>query len=297
MRPTLLALLLGSAAAGGCTGNGLFDDRDGDREPAGSCLTPAVERVDPRGQVLDYAIDGIHFPRTSEEASDLAADLDGSGRHNVLGSLLTLFATRYDLDAAVRDLIARGEIMHLIELRATSLDDAEGVGVTTSNGRVDGLGHFAGQIVDGHLHAELGTMPLSLTFPGLGRVFVLPLVGATLDADVTESGLRGKLSGGVPRAAIDALTAAFHEGMSRIVADECQPTCAKGSLGKILLDVFDANKDGALSLEEVRTNALTVGLLWPDLDLFRGTTLMPGCEGVSGNDALSVGVAFTATRL
>jgi hypothetical protein len=295
MRPTLFALcLLWVTAAAGCTSDDLFNDDD--RRDV-LCRTPEVERVDPRGQILEYAIDCIHFPKDSDEASSYAANVDGTGRHNALGFLLTLFSTRYDLDGAVRELVARGEIAHTLELRATSLHDSDGVGVTTSNGRADGLGHFAGRIRGGHLHAELGTFPLSVTFPGLGRVFVLPLVGVTLDADVTEAGLSGTLSGGVRKDGIDALIAAFHEGMSRIVADECQPTCAKGSLAKILVDAFDADHDGALSLGEVRDNALTQGLLWPDLDLYQGTTLMPGCDGGSGGDALSVGVAFTATRL
>ena len=57
--------------------------------------------------------------------------------------------------------------------------------------------------------------------------------------------------------------------------------------------LFDANTDGTITAKELRTNALIMSLLAPDLDLFDSAGIYnPRVDGV--NDSLSFGVGFTA---
>ena len=66
----------------------------------------------------------------------------------------------------------------------------------------------------------------------------------------------------------------------------------------MLLQLFDADDNGVMTLAELRTNSLTMSLLAPDVDLRdAGRDYEPGCEELDGTaDALSVGAGFRAVR-
>jgi hypothetical protein len=275
-----------------CAAAGCFSTRDEDLD---TCPVPEPETV-VAGASFEYVVDSFHFPSSYKESQDLGVDLDRHGDpDNQIGAILALFADRYDLDGATRSLIESGAIVHVVELRARSLADATGVGVTTTNGHAGGIGHLAGRIAGGRLHAELGTLPLAVTLPGLGRTFVLPLVGVTLDAEVSAEHMQGTIAGAIRAEDTDLLVQAIHEGFTRIVSDACQPICPERSFAELLLEVFDADHDGVIGLDELRTDPVTVALLAPDVDLYDGDTLGPGCDPTAEDDALSVAIGFTAT--
>ena len=70
--------------------------------------------------------------------------------------------------------------------------------------------------------------------------------------------------------------------------------CDPGSSGASVLGVFNTDDDCAISIEEVRQSALLMNLFAPDLDLYNGAIFDP--EGDGTNDAVSIGVKFTAAN-
>ncbi len=65
-----------------------------------------------------------------------------------------------------------------------------------------------------------------------------------------------------------------------ITRDCTSSGCASGSLGQSLLDTFDADHDGTVTVTEVRTNSLVEPFFALDLDL----------DGDGTKDALSAGI-------
>jgi 16S rRNA processing protein RimM len=108
-------------------------------------------------------------------------------------------------------------------------------------------------------------------------------------------GLAAVDPGGGPLGRVEEL---FHEGFSRIIADECAAGCAPSSFGAALLALFDDDGDGAISLDELRASQLTRDILAPDVDLFAPSgAVAPACGAAAvAPDALSVAIGFSARR-
>lgn len=284
------------------------------------CDAPVRTAVDLAGDRHHFVVDVIDVPSSQSEAEMLALDLDRDEwdrPDNKLGSVLGILGSfgDQDLDGEVAELMAAGEMLHLIEVQATSLEGADGVGVVIRHGvDLDGdpdddfsgeetfavddsvtPGVLTGRIVDGIVSVEMGTAPIAVTFPGLEEPFLLRLVGARLEAQVTESGLSGRIAGGLPVEEIDGtLIPAMTEGLGRIVARDCpEGSCEPESFGELLLLQFDEDADGTIAEAELASASLTRSLLEPDLDLFDATgDYVPSCDGAK--DVLSVGIGFRA---
>ena len=281
--------------------------------------------VDPDGTVRGYVIDRIDLPGNSAEAHTYGLDIDywyEGAADNQLGQVLGAIAeyAGYDLDVEANALIDAGAILHLFELRATSLTDADGVGLRigqaidadgdpTDNFSGDeplgfdpgrSQGDVSGTIINGYLDLRVGTAPVAVTFPGLDAPYFLPLIEARVAAElVTETEIRGVIGGGIPQEVIDtSLLPILHDGLTRIIARDCPAgTCESGSFGDALLRVFDVDHDGTMTLAELRDSSLTQSLLAPDLDLRRDDgEPQDACADSRDADALSVGLGFHAVR-
>ncbi|ACY17529.1 hypothetical protein Hoch_5041 [Haliangium ochraceum DSM 14365] len=147
-----------------------------------------------------------------------------------------------------------------------------------------------------------GTVPFVL--PALddgAEPLQLTLVGARVQVGaVSEDGLaEGVLGGAVPFDEIEnTILPLFYEGIADTVATDCSgeapACCTADSAGAGILEFFDADDDCAVSLEEFSGNFFLSLFLNPDVDLFDDTgAYNPNTDGV--NDAMSLGVGFTAT--
>ena len=317
----VLAALLILAGAASCADD---DAQRCDRDP---------DVVDPDGVHHGWVVQQLNLPDNPDEAVVLGLEIyeypydETVVPDNSLGILIGVIAdySGYELDRETAAMIDAGQILHLLDVQATSLENATGVGVTIRHGidldgdpsdnfsgetfGVDpsrGEGFMSGTITDGHLEVHLGTAPIAVTFPGLDEPFVLQLIGAKIDAWFTPEGeLVGRLGGAIREEHIvSELIPVFHEGLSRIVARDCvDGVCAPDSLGRVLLDLFDSDEDGTLSLAELSSGSALTWLM-PDVDL-RNARLSensatagdyaPGCgDRDDVNDAVSVGLGFRA---
>jgi hypothetical protein len=280
--------------------------------------------IDPTGSHTQYVADSIDVPTTASEATALGLDLDGDPMlrpDNALGQILAVLVTEGggDPQGAVDNFVAQGTLIHIMDLQATSLVDATGVGFGLFVGQDSDVpafpadnfsgaemfliapetptdGFLEGAITGGHLGAGPGTVPLMVAVdPDLDPI-LLHLVGAKVVADVGPTNVvNGRLGGALTGAEVDnVLLPALHDIYALIVAEDCPGgVCTAGSAGETLLDLFDENKDGMITLAELQESALIQSLFAPDVDLFDATgAYNPRVDGLK--DSLSFGVGFTA---
>jgi hypothetical protein len=291
----------------------------GDDDESLRCLPHEPGAVDPAGMHEQFVVNAVYLPTTATSSNQFAFDLDADpqGRpDNMLGAILSIADWGgYDLNAESQMLVDAGEILHLLDVHTSSIDDAEDVGVTLAHAydldgdpsdnfsgvedfgidSTRGSGTLTGTVTNGRLVVDVGTVPLAVTFPGLDEPFILELRGARMEATFTEDGLEGRIGGAMsPEVVNGTVVPLFHEGLGRIVDSDCvDGVCPDGSFARTLLDLFDDDKDGSISLEELRENTLTSALFSSDVDMFdEDGNLAPGCDGVA--DSLSVAVGFDA---
>jgi hypothetical protein len=292
---------------------------------AAACEEPEVDawapgEIDPAGLPYRYLIDEVDLPDTMTEAETYGMVLDGNsiGRpNNALGQILTVVFAHVDsdLDRSANRAITDGRSLHLLEVQATSLADAAGVGVQIFLGvdrddpgdnfsgfetfdLVDGPASqpLTGEIVRGRLAADLGVVPLRIALPHVDRAFTLELEAAQIEADViTPTTVEGRIGGALSEQAVhDQLLPLILASLEGSIALDCDAgTCEPDSHGALFLELFDADGDGALTLDELASSSLVASLLLPDIDLFDADgNYGPRTDGVK--DALSVGLRFTA---
>jgi hypothetical protein len=274
----------------------------------------------PEGDTYQFVVDSIHLPEGAVDAQSLGFDLDGDPQcrpDNSLGQILSTVFNWLDTpgNEILADSIADGRIVHLVSVRSTSLADAEGVsvsvyiGVDTDGDPTDNFSgaetfdidaqiasvSMPGNIIDGVITAELGTVPLQIALPGVDEPFVMslnaPRLRATIEDGVLEAGLGGSLT---EKQVHDELLVVAWTAFDGIIADDCpNGACTPDTRGETLVDLFDTDGDGAVALDEFRTNDLVLLLVAPDVDLNdQAGAHNPRCDGV--NESSSVGVSFTA---
>ncbi len=280
--------------------------------------TDAVD-IDPAGIHHQYVVDSIQVPASPAEANDLGLNLDGDemGRpDNAFGQVLAVIFNNLDEEDPFNDEVAArilaGELIQLFDVQTTDLLDAGGAGFrgfvgadadSDPSNNLGGDGQFririsgdpmGGRIADGELHAWLGTVPIQFALPNVEEPLVLELHSAQVVAYVDQEGMSGKIGGGITEQDVDeVLMPALQFVIEREIEKSCDESgCVENSVGEWLRDEYDLNRDGEISLDEVRTSTLTGALLAPDVDLFCDGVASPRCDGVK--DSLSLGLGFTA---
>lgn len=273
------------------------------------------------------------MPVSAAQAQELGLDLDCDPRHypdNALGQILSSIWSE-DVNADVASMIQEGRLLHLIDVQATSVVDASGVGFTVLHGvdidgdpadnfsgtedfAVDGTrgqGTAAGSIAAQHLSARGGPLPIAFGLPSLEEIYILPIEGARIEVEVSGGGLSGRIGGGIRYEVVRAtLIPLFEYLFGELVARECVDAdagrppcgCAEGELGQTLLDYFDEQPDRAgtepdgdcvITADELRDSSLLSSLFAPDVDLFdQNGDLNPRQDGIE--DSLSIGIGLTA---
>ncbi len=277
--------------------------------------------IDPLGHQLMYVVDSIDLPNSYDESQAFGVVLDRNPLqrpNNAMGQVLSLIFSYVDvdLDDRVQSAIDDGRILHLLGVQATSLDEAAGVGaqiflgVDRDDDPLDNFsgtesfaieaGNFsqplAGEIDDGRLIVELGSVPLRIVLPNVDTPFTLELEAARIEADViTTTEIRGKLGGVILEEELHAsLLPLIYSSIQASLALDCVAgVCEQDSHGRFFLDLFDEDLDGAIGYAEFEDNSLIGSLLSPDVDMFDvDGNIRPRCDGIK--DSLSFGAAFTA---
>jgi hypothetical protein len=303
--------LLATLGLTGCSlyGGGGDDDDQDPPAPVGRCGEPMP--VDPEGTTTVWVVDGVELPSTYEQARALALDVDcdeGEYAENALGQVMAAIYSieNSDLNDEVQAMVDQGKLLHILQVRATSLRDAGGVGVTLRHGldtdgdptdnfdggesfAIDsgrGRGTVSGYIMDGALTAFGEQLPVGITLPTMDEPLIIPLEAAHMDGTIDGQVMQGRIGGAIPDQAVDLVLIPFiHQALLHAVDRDCpQGVCEEGSFGELLLEVFDADGDGAISLAELRDDDLTQALLVPDVDLDDDGT----------NDALSFALGYHA---
>ncbi len=326
-RLVLLALAAATTACAVDTGG------DDAFTPDGSCYDAPDECVNPQGSHYRYIVDSIHLPDSSVEARSIALDLDGDpqGRpDNQLGAIMPSLdsVSDYTLQTILSDGIDNGSIVLLIDVQATNLQSANGVGgrmlfghnprpaacvddeLTDCRHHLDGNGSFdidttsfidaavAGAVSGGLFTGGPAHVALEIDLPELVP-YPITLQGIGVRAQVTtgdDGRLEGIIAGGV---LVDEMVQVVFPALVELVARDCTGTaptcCAAGTLGETVLGLVDTDGDCTVSADELAANDLVQSLAAPDLDLLDADgAFNPRTDDV--RETISLGASFTAVR-
>jgi hypothetical protein len=328
-RTPLLLLLLSACAAE----PGYYPDDHLDQ----TCVDSLVERpaVDLSGAETTWVVDSITLPLTATQASQYGTNVDCDEQNrpdNSIGQVLATLASMWgsdDVNAVLAEYVADARLLHLITLRATSTTDADGAGFTVRHGiDVDGdpsdnfsgteafaidegrgRGTVTGRFIDGRLRARGGQVPFGIAMPYLDEVLIVPVEYASVDAEIVDGKLVGRIGGGITTEAVDIiLMPVFQYIVERIIDRDCTGVATQASRcgcvgsGDLLVDYLDEepdrpgdDQDGdcAVYTDELRRNSLVSSFLYPDVDLLDADgNLDPRADGVKDHN--SIGIGFTA---
>lgn len=219
-RAAVIAIMISSLGLAACGGD---DSSSGDDDGG--------QMIDPNGTHHTYVLDSVKVPSNTNEANQVAVDVDGDGRtENAIGGLLAalISAGNLDLQAQVDAQIQAGGVIILADMQATDLTNATGVGLrvylgdtasvtpapcsnpddpSTCGQHLTGDGMFQiaadspqnavviGQNVSGQFTGGPGNITIELALSG-GAPLKLTLIGARVKAGVSDSGLSSGVLGG-----------------------------------------------------------------------------------------------------
>ncbi len=289
---------VGSAAcASGGDGGGTpdtFVPKDGAiPTPDGGVLPDSITLPDAgSATALQAVMNKLLVPKSGGE---YAWTFGGTAPKNKLGGIIgavLLAAPNVDLQSQVDGQIDNGSLIMLFDLLADSLQNASAMNIVMAQGTdldnnpadnfsgseefsVAGAGSstikVAGAITNGHLVAD---GDVTVAIPVGSTPMVLTLKSGHVEADVSSSGMvNGQINGAIP---MNQVNSTLLPAIATLMND---PT-----LDPTVKTLFDANKDGTITAQELQSNILIAFLLTPDVDT----------DGQNGPDALSIGLGFTA---
>lgn len=278
------------------------------------CPDLEVEPIDLAAEQHTFVISAIEIPREVDDAERLGFDLDGDGGiDNAAGRMLSLL-DNIGATANIEALVESGAILHLLSIQATSLESASDVGVTVAHGvdedgdptdnfsglesfSIDdtkGRGTVSGHIEAGRLSARIGTLPIELTYPGVGAPVLLSVEFAHIEAEISDNEIRGRIGGAIVGSEVErVIKPILYDGLISLIEMDCADgVCVPDSRGEALTDLFDEDEDGFVSFLDFANAGVTNSFLFPDLDLFDEHGTLGACDREP--DALSIGIGFTA---
>jgi hypothetical protein len=279
--------------------------------------SPVITEAAPSPQVQPSTGVQYHFvtnqlllPATQSQAEAYALNVDGDSgesRDNHFGrllSLLTSAAPGLELQATLDDAVDTGKLVSLHVLKADdALNDPSAswsivLGHETGSAPAfDGSDEFTiapddvvnepivGALSAGHFSGGPGAAQTRIFL--FGKAVDVSLLGVRLEADISAQGCtNGKLGGGV---SVDE----FRGKLLPIVVDGLNAVLAANpDAAKPLLQAFDSDRNGEISMEELERNPLLMLAISPDLDLLDASgAFNPRQDGEK--DSYSAGFGFT----
>jgi len=284
-----------------------------------SALRPAPEftQAAPSAQVQPATGIQYHFvtsqlllPTTQAQAEAFALNVDGDSQQrgdNLFGKLLTLLTSAspgLQLQSTLDQALSTGKLVSLHVVKADDPLNDPSVSWSIVQGQethsapsFDGSDEFTvdpaapinspivGALSSGHFTGGPGAARLRIFL--FGQPVDVDFIGLRLEADVSAKGCaNGKLGGGVT---VDEfrgkLLPTIADGLNQVVK-------ADQAVANILLQAFDSDRDGTITVQELEANPVLMMAISPDLDLLDASgTFNPGQDGQK--DSYSVGLGFT----
>ena len=262
------------------------------------------------GVEYHFVTNKLQIPTTQEQAQAFALNVDGDSQgksDNMFGGLFTLLTSAIpgiDMQSTLDQAITSGQLVSLHEAKADDPLNDPSVSwsifqgqKTSSPPAFDGSDEFTldpaatinlpivGSLANGHFTGGPGTAHIQMFF--MGQLVDVNLVGVHLEADVTAQGcLNGKLGGGVTDEEFRSkLLPAIAGGLNLIIT-------ADQAGADTLLQSFDSDQNGTITVQELENNPLLMIVISPDLDLLDASgEFNPNQDGVK--DSYSLGLGFT----
>ena len=278
--------------------------------PSVTEAAPSAQAQPATGMQYHFVTDQLLLPTTQAQTQAFALNVDGdTGQRgdNVIGGLLTLLtsaAPGLEMQATLDQAVSTGKLvsLHLVTsddpLNDTSVSWSIVLGQETQSApSFDGSDEFpvdpaapvnapiVGSLTAGHFAGGPGAARLRISL--FGEPVDVDLIGLRLEADVSAKGCaNGKLGGGVTVGEFRGkLLPTIAAGLTQVVKGD--PAGAN-----ILLQAFDSDGDGAISVQELEKNPILMMAISPDLDLLDASSAFnPGQDGEK--DSYSVGLGFT----
>jgi hypothetical protein len=273
--------------------------------------TQTAQVLPTTGIQYHFVTNKLLIPTTQAQTQEFALNVDGDSQQksdNKFGELLTLLTSAtsdLELQLTLDQAINTGQLVSLHVVKADNPLNDPNVSWSIFPGQkaqlapiFDGSDKFTldptaasantpivGSLTNGHFTGSQGTAQVEMFL--LGQPVEVELVGVRLEADVSANGcINGKLGGGVT---VDEfrgkLLPAIADGLNQIIKTD-------NAVANTLLQVFDSDNNGTITIQELENNPLLMIAVSPDLDLFDASgKFSPGQDGV--NDSYSVGLGFT----
>ncbi|MBI5353829.1 MAG: hypothetical protein HZB50_14395 [Chloroflexi bacterium] len=256
-----------------------------------------------------FVTDQLILPATQELTQMFALNVDGDPQNqsdNLFGELLTMFTSAVpglELQASMDQAMNTDRVVSLHVVKANDPLNASNVSWTLLQGKRNdmtpnsGIEEFTldstatanppiiGSLTNGHFMGGPGTAQIHMSL--LGQLVEMNLIGIRLEADLSAEGCaNGKLGGAMT---VDE----FHNNVLPVVAEGLNRMVkADQTVTAPLLQTFDSDHNGAITLQELENNIFLSLALSPDLDLLDASgKYNPRQDGVK--DSYSVGLGFT----
>ena len=257
-----------------------------------------------------FVTNKLQIPTTQEQAQAFALNVDGDAQgkpDNMFGGFFTLLTSAVpgnEIQSTLDQAVASGQLVSLHDVKADDPVNDPSVSWTIFQGQTtssppafDGSDEFTldpaattnlpivGSLTNGHFIGGPGTAHIQMFF--MGQLVDMNLVGVHLEADVTAQGcVNGKLGGGVTDDEFRGkLLPAIAGGLNFLITTNQSGT-------NTLLQTFDSDKNGTITVEEIENNPLLMLMISPDLDLIDASgNFNPNQDGVK--NSYSIGLGFT----
>ena len=272
--------------------------------------TPTAVVMPTTGVEYHFVTNKLQIPTTQEQAQAFALNVDGDPQEkpdNMFGGLFTLLTSAVpgiEMQSTLDQAVTSGQLVSLHEVKADDPLNDPSVSwaifqgqKTSSPPAFDGSDEFTldpaatinlpivGSLTNGHFTGGPGTAHIQMFF--MGQLVDVNLVGVNLEADVTAQGcVNGKLGGGVTDEEFRGkLLPAIAGGLNLLIT-----TNEAGA--STLLQTFDSDKSGTITVQEIESNPLLMLMISPDLDLLDASgEFNPNQDGVK--DSYSLGLGLT----
>lgn len=271
------------------------------------------------GTYHHYVTSALRIPTSAELQREYGLNIDQDPSEkpdNQLGNVFVALTGNSDLDlqGQVDAAVASGGVVLLHAVRADALASdrsvAWGVHVGEAQGTppaFDGSDEFDVAAVDRSIEPVLGwaregafetavdgagQMTIELAVSAGQPPIAFDLIAARVAAELDGDTCSGRLGGAITQADVDgkllpSVVAMMNAAIERVPG--CPDACEAGTSAALIVEVFDTDLNGTITVGELKDSAIIQTLLAPDLDLHDAAGA-PGRDGI--RDSISLGVAF-----
>jgi hypothetical protein len=279
-------------------------------KPTQPAQTPTAVVQPATGVQYHFVTNKLLIPTTKAQTQEFALNVDGDSQQsldNKFGDLLTLLTSAspgLELQSTLDQAVNAGQVVSLHVVKADDPLNDPSVSWSIFLGQkaqaapsFDGSDKFTldsasptnspivGSLTNGHFTGGPGSARVQMFL--LSQPVEVDLIGVRLEADVSAKGCtNGKLGGGVTVEEFRGkLLPGIADGLNQVIK-------ANQAMASTILQVFDSDQNGIITVQELENNPLLMIAISPDMDLLDASgKFNPGQDGVK--ESYSVGLGFT----